>query len=383
MSRTSNSIRNIKYAVLGQAIGLLVSFISRIFFVRILSAEYLGVNGLFTNILSVLSLAELGVGSSIVYSMYKPLAEKDEYRLKALMGFYKKAYITIGIIIAVLGTALIPFLEFFIKDKPNVPHIQLIYLMFVVNSSISYFFSYKRSLIIADQKRYIATFYRYGFYFLLNIAQIIALVLTKSYILYLGLQIINTFIENIYISRKANELYPFLKGGEAVKMAKDEIDIIVRNVKAMMFHKLGGTVVMGTDNLLISKFVGVIQVGLYSNYLLIIKALNTVFGLAYQSITASIGNLGVIETNEKNKFIFECINLLGFWIYGVASICLINLFNPFIILWLGKEYLFPISIVLIIVINFYLTGTSFAIGEKDIKGIERKNHFKIEHSTIF
>lgn len=356
MSRTNNSIKNMKYAIVGQGIGLLISFVSRMIFVRSLSAEYLGLNGLFTNILSILSLAELGVGAAINYSLYKPLAEKEIYKIKALMGLYKKAYYSIGIIIAVVGTALVPFLGYLIKDMPDVPHIELIYLLFVINSSISYFFSYKRSLIIADQKRYITTIYRYGFYFLLNIAQIIVLVLTKNYFFYLILQIINTFLENIFVSKKADQIYPFLNDKGSTKLDKKEKSTIIKNVKAMVYHKVGGVAVAGTDNILTSMFVGIKEVGIYSNYQLIINGLNTVYGLAFQSITASIGNLGASEAKEKSIFIFNCINLLGFWIYGFSSICLMILINPFINLWLGKEYLFPMSLVLIIVVNFYLTG---------------------------
>jgi Membrane protein involved in the export of O-antigen and teichoic acid len=356
MSRTTNAIRNITYAIVGQGLALIIGFISRIVFIHILGAEYLGINGLFTNILSILSLAEMGFGTAIVYTMYKPLAERDNYKLRALMNLYKNAYIIIGIIIAIVGAALTPFLSFFIKEIPNVPYIQLIYLMFVANSSISYFYSYKRSLIIADQKKHIDTFYRYFFYFLLNIAQIVILLFTKNYILFIGLQIISTFIENVCISKKVDKLYPFLKERGKTKLDKEEKNIIGRNVKAMVYHKIGGIVVMGTDNILISKFVGVIQVGIYSNYLLIINALNSILGLAFQSITASIGNLGVTETNEKGLFIFECINFIGFWIYASVSICLINLINPFIRLWLGSDYLFPMPLVIIIIVSFYLTG---------------------------
>jgi len=356
MSRTKNSIRNIKYATIGQILGLMISFFARMIFVRTLSAEYLGVNGLFTNILSMLSLAELGIGTAIVYSMYKPLAEKDGSKLKALMELYKKAYITIGIAIAFLGTVLTPFLGYIIKDMPDIPHIYVIYLMFVANSSISYFFSYNRSLIIADQKKYIETFYRYSFFFVLNIFQILILIFTQNYIYYLGLQLINTFVGNIFISRKANQLYPFLREKSIVNLNKEEKNTIVRNVKALMFHRIGGIVVLGTDNLLIAKFVGIVSVGLYSNYLLITNALNMIFGLIFESLTASIGNLGVTEAKEKQQVTFETINFAGFWIYSFASICLINLINPFINTWLGKEYLFPLHLVLLIVMSFYLTG---------------------------
>ncbi|HCX48262.1 MAG TPA: hypothetical protein DG757_04320, partial [Bacillus sp. (in: Bacteria)] len=148
-------------------------------FVQTLSSEYLGINGLFSNILSMLSIAELGVGAAIVYSLYKPLSEQDVPKIKTLMSLYKKAYITIGMFIAITGVIITPFLNFIIKDMPDIPYIEFIYVLFVLNSAMSYFFSYKRSLIIADQKRYIATFYRYGFFLILNVVQIIILLITK------------------------------------------------------------------------------------------------------------------------------------------------------------------------------------------------------------
>jgi len=356
MSRSKNTFRNLKYAVIGQGFGLMISLVSRIVFLHTLSDEYLGLNGIFANILSVLSLAELGVGAAIIYSMYKPLAENDIYKIKALMSLYKKAYITVGIVIAFMGSALVPFLNVIIKDIPDIPYIKLIYLLFVINTSVSYFFSYKRSLLIADQKRYIATLYRYGFYLLLNSAQIIMLLTTRNYIAFLLLQIANTLLENIFVSLKADKLYPYLKDKNRAELNSEEKHTIIQNVKAMVFHKIGNTIVTGTDSILISMFVGVVEVGLYSNYLLIINALNTVYGLAFQSVTASIGNLGATESNIKNKFIFDCLNFLGFWIYGFSSIALFVLFNPFIRIWLGEEYLFPLPVVFIIIVNFYLTG---------------------------
>ena len=356
MSRTINSIRNIKYAVIGQVFALFISFFARMFFVKILGSEYLGLNGLFTNIISVLSVVELGIGPAIIFSLYKPLAENDIPKIKALMNLYQRAYITIGIIIFILGSLLTPLLPFIIKDIPDIPHIQLIYLMFVTNAAISYFFSYKRSLIIADQKRYIATAYRYGFFAILNIVQIIVLIITKNFIFYLGVQIFFTLLENILVSKRADRLYPYLRTPNKEKLDDDTKKIISRNVKAMLSHKIGGIIVNGTGNLLISKFVGVIAVGLYSNYYLIISALNLVFNLLFQSITASVGNLGVTQTRQRTYFIFNSLNLAGFWGIGFTAICLFNLFNPFINLWLGEEYLFQLEIVFLIVLNFYLNG---------------------------
>lgn len=356
ISRTSYSIKNVKYALIGQAFGLVISFLSRTVFVRVLSAEYLGINGLFSNILSILSLAELGVGQAIVFSMYKPLAERNESKIVALMGLYRKAYSVIGIVVSVLGVALLPFLRYFVQEMPDIPYIRLIYIIFVANSVVSYFFSYKRSLIIADQKGYIATIYRYGFYFVLNVAQIIALLLTRSYLLYLGLQLANTIVENVLVSKKADALYPFLNQNKTVRLDGAEKRVIIRNTTAMVFHRVGGIVVSGTDNILLSKLVGVTEVGLYSNYLLVVNALHMILGMFFQSITASVGNLGATESKRKQRFVFDCVNFVGFWAYGFVSICLLSLLNPFIQLWLGKDYVLSLPVVMVIVVNFYLNG---------------------------
>lgn len=377
MSRTKNSIRNAKYSIFSQLIVILISFLARMVFVHALSAEYLGLNGLFTNIISMLSFAELGIGTSIVFSLYRPLAEKNESKINALMNLYKKAYMVIGLVVGVLGLLLTPFLGYFISDLPDIPNIKLIYLMFVLNSVLSYFFSYRRSLIIADQKSYINSIFQSSSDLILNISQMIVLVLTHNYILYLSLKIISTIVLNISISLIVIKLYPYLNHKSKDKLEDEEKKSIVRNVKALSWHKIGGIVVFGTDSLLLSKFINVVAVGIYSNYLLIINALNLLFGLVFQSITASVGNLGTTESKEKNIFIFNCIDLICFWIYAIASISLINLFNPFIRLWLGEEYLFPTSTVVIIVINFYLSGRRKSVMTfKDAFGLFWNDRYK-------
>lgn len=356
MSRSKKSVKNIKYALIGQLLGLIISFIARIVFIRILGSEYLGLNGLFSNILVMLSLAELGVGEAITFSLYEPLAKNNKKKCKALMQIYKKVYTIIGIIILIIGICITPILPFLIKEMPNIKNINLIYILFVVNTSISYFFSYKRNLIIADQNRYIATFYRYSFYIVLNILQVIFLIITKNYIIFLLLQVMNTLLENIFVSRKANKIYPYLLEKDIVSLDNKSKKKIVKNTKAMMMHKIGGIVVTSTDNIILSKFVGLTAVGLYSNYFLILNALNIIFSQIYSSIVASVGNLFAVTNKEKQFEIFEKIDFLGFWIYCFSSVCLLCLFNPFITIWIGKKYLFNINIVLILVINFYITG---------------------------
>lgn len=356
---------------------VLINFLTRTVFARVLSAEYLGLNGLFSNILSVLSLAELGVGSAIIYSMYKPLADKDEYKLQALMNFYKKIYTSIGLFILVIGVGLTPFLPVFIKEMPDIPNIKTIYVLYVANSAFTYFFSYKRSFLIADQKKYIDSFYQYSFYLLRNVLQIILLLATRNFLLYLIIQIIVTFIQNATISIRTDRLYPFLKGKNVAVMDKEDTALIVKNTKALVMHKIGSVLVLGTDNLVISKFVGIIEVGLYSNYLLILTALNQAIGMVFQSLTSSIGNLGVTEEGNKNIAVFKAIDLIGYWTVSFAAISLAILFNPFINLWLGAQYLFPTSVVLLIVMNFYFSGRRQSVLTfKDALGLFWNDRYK-------
>lgn len=354
--RTKSSIINLTVAMIGQSLGILVSFFARIVFIQVLGTEYLGLNGLFTNILSILSLVELGIGPAIIYSLYKPLAERDTEKIKSLMRLYQKAYIGIGITILVLGICFTPFLDRFIKEIPNIPHIHFIFLLFVINAAISYFYSYKRSLIISDQKRYIATAYRYSIFILLNIIQIIILYLTHNFILFLICQIVATLIENILVSKKADKLYPYLREKNIQKVDKPTIEQIIRNVRAVIVHKIGGVVVKSTDSLIIAKFVGLVGVGLYSNYLLIINALEMITSQIFTSITASVGNLGATESNDKKRQIFNIVLFINFWIFGFISISLLALLNPFIQLWIGEEFILDTSIVIMIIINFYLSG---------------------------
>lgn len=354
--RTKKSIKNLVYAMVGQAFGILISFVSRIIFIKILSAQYLGVNGLFTNILTILSLVELGVGSAMVFNLYKPLATNDKEHIKSLMMLYKKAYSIIGILVLLLGVLFTPIYPYLINEVPNIPNLNLIYILFVLNTGISYFYSYKRSLIICDQKRYIATLFRYLMYFILNIVQIIILILTKNYILFLIAQVIFTWLENVLISKKADKMYPYLLEKDVQPLKKKELNEIKRNIKAMMFHKIGGVIVNSTDNILLSRLVGITAVGLYSNYYMITNALETVIMQFFNSIVASIGNLNAKSDKKRLKEVFDKVFFLNFVIFCTVCTCLFNLMNPFIKIWIGKEYMFSARTVTTIIICFYLKG---------------------------
>lgn len=357
MSRKKKSIKNFIVALICQTIGLVASFIARYFFVKILSSEYLGLNGLFSNILTILSFAELGIGTAITYSLYEPIKNEDVDKCTMLMNFYKKVYTIIGIIILLVGLSITPFINFFINEKPHIiENIYIIYMLFVINTGISYFFSYKRSYIIADQNRYIASIFRYGCYVLMNIIQTILLYVTKNYYLFLIIQIVFTFLENMMISYYANKLYPFLKNMKNIKLDSKTKKDINKNTRAMVAHKIGGIVVSSTDNILLSKIVNLATVGLYSNYYMITYALNLFFNQLYSSLTPSVGNLCVDSSDDIKYINFKRIDFLTFSLYSFSSIILLCFYNSFIKIWLGSNYLFNECIVTIIVLNFYLTG---------------------------
>lgn len=376
--RFFNSMRNLIASWLGQGFIIIATFVTRYYFVKILGTEYLGINGLFANILSILSLAELGIGVSISYSLYQPLAKGDTKTLKAIMQLFKKFYYAVGSMILVLGIAITPFITLFIKEvPPNMSDLHIDYMLYVINIGISYFFSYKAIIIIADQKKYIDEV-NYCFWFTcLNIFQIIFLVYTKSYIIYLVLQIVFTLFQNITISKIADRRYPFLKEKNIEKLSKEEINTIQRNSFAMIFQKLGTTVVNATDNLVLSKFVGLIIVGLYANYFSILNAVNMLVSQMFSAIAASVGNFNLSASREEIERVFQKTLLINAWSYGFASIALFNLFNPLITIWLGNDYLLSKTIVFVICINFYLNGMRQSVQNfRNALGIYWQDKFK-------
>ena len=300
MSRTTKSFRNILVALFGQISITLIGFIARKVFILFLNAEYLGLNGLFSSILTVLSLAELGLGPAMIFSLYKPLADKDLQVCCALMRLYQKVYRIIGSAVFIIGVCITPFITILIDNVPdNITNIHLIYVLFVINSAISYFFSYKRSFITASQNQYVIDGTHTIMYLALNTLQIVVLALTGNYILFLVIQIMATLLENVILSFIVKKRYPWLDVKNNYEIPEKKKREINRNVKAMVLHRIGGIVTDAIDNILISKFYGLLFLGLYSNYLLVIKAIKSLIQTFFSSITANI----VSKYTDTNKYI--------------------------------------------------------------------------------
>lgn len=355
MSRISMSIKNITYSITSQVLLILTQFILRKIFIENLGIDYLGINGLFANIISVLSFAELGVGTAIIYNLYQTVASKDDYKTASLLNFYKRVYIGIMFIIATIGVSLFPFLDYFIKNKPAIHNINYYYFFFLISTIASYFSVYKSSIIIAKQNNYVVTSISFLVSISIQIFQAIALILTKNYTLFLSINLIGILVKNIYITQYVNKLYPDVINNKATIDSETKSDI-GKNIKGMIFQKIGGVMVDSTDNIIISSFIGLNYVGLYSNYYMVILALRKLINNVFEQITSSLGNLCAQENIEKAHEVFLSINFINFWMISYIGIGIVNCINPLIGLWIGDEYLFTFQIVFVISLNFYLKG---------------------------
>ena len=312
-NRTNNSIKNYRMTMLSQMASILLNFIGRTFFIRLLSIEYLGVNGLFSNILSLLSLAELGVGTAITYMMYKPIAEDDRVKVAAYNQLYKKIYNCIGVFILVTGLSLTPIIYKLIKEPPQISEsIYIIYALFVINTAISYFYTYKRSLLIAHQKEYVNNQNIILFAIIKDVVLIALLYAFRSYYIYLTAQIVITFISNVVISRKTDKIFPEITSMSKQKIPASEIKTIIKNTLAMVCHKIGSVVVSGTANIFISYFVGLATVGVYSNYVMISTAALQIVGKGVNSLTASFGNLVATSSQQNILNVFKRVYFINF-----------------------------------------------------------------------
>lgn len=360
-SRTSYVIKNAWIGVVAQSVALVLSFLSRTFFIKILGSEYLGVNGLFTDILTMLSIAELGVGEAIVFNLYKPIAINDEKKIKTLIKFYKKAYQIIGLTIFAVGLLLIPFMDFIIPNRPNISeNLILIYVLFLANTSISYLYIYKSTILKANQKNYITVIYKQVFHCIQLVVQILLLYFTHNYILYLIIQFLCTFLRNFTLSRKASKMYPYLNDLENEDLTKEERHEIFEHIKGTFVYKVGRAIINGTDSIIISKYIGINAVGISSNYNLINSTIKKYLSQITSSFTASLGNSNAIESSEKKeKLLFE-VMYVCFVLYGYACVCLIILSNDLIRIWFGKEYLFNLSTVIIIIATIFIAGLRHA-----------------------
>lgn len=359
--RVINSLRNMTIGIAGQILIMIGSFITRTVFIYYLSIEYLGLSGLFTNLFTIFSIANLGIGTALTYSLYQPIAQKNFEKVSYLSRILDKSFKIIGIVIFCLGLAAFPFLEILVTSDEPIEHLNLIYFIYLFNFVFPYFIGYSsRAVITAHQKEYIYLRANYITVICADILQIIVLITTENFLPYLIVQTVCFSIMYIFMRYKSFQLLPYLKVRSTVSISKKERNSIINNIKGSIFYNFGFVVTNGTDNILMSAFIGIKQVGLYANYNFLITAVQAIIRQLFLSLVASVGNLNVLGTNDRKKFIFNVLFFSNFWFFGLCAISLFILSDAFIVLWIGENYLLSDLTVFLIVVNFYLVGMQTA-----------------------
>ena len=359
-SRSKNSIKNIQTGLIFKITNLILKFVMRTVFIYCLGQEYVGINGVFGNIISVLSLTELGIGTAIVYDLYKPIASGNESEITQLFRFYKKVYSVIGMIIFSVGLVLVPFLDIIITDISGIDQLTIIYVLTLASTVSTYFFAQYTSIIEAFQKQSVVSIFNIIGAIVKTIVEIIILIQLHSYIAYLIIEIAVNIMTNGLIAQKAMQMYPYLKN-KIASLHKNKINKIMKNAMSVFSLNVASTVVNATDNILISSMISTLIAGSYSTYLLIVMSVQQVVYTLKTSVLASVGNLCANGEYEKKRKVFWN---LSFVIYGVNTAvcsCFLALLTPFVLLWAGESYVLPRSVVLFLVINYYLRGLQWPV----------------------
>lgn len=360
MGRIQKAGKNIIFGYISNLVILLVNFIQRTTFIYVLGKTFSGVNETYTNVLSVLSLAELGIGTALNYSLYKPVAEHDIEKIKSYMRFYKKAYLTIAGVIAAVGIAISPFLKFILKNPGSltVKELTLYYYLFLFNTVISYFVAYKYSLSNAEQKNYIQT----NITTLTKIAaatvQITVLLLFRNFLFYLLAQSAVEFLQKIFVTLYMNRLYPYLRDKDVKKLTPQETQVVATKTKALICHKVGDVARLQTDILVISSFVNVDTSAIVGNYVYIITYVGNFVNIIFDSVISGFGNVVATESKERQYLLFRVYRFFACWLFGFGAVGFFHLLTPFIGgVWLRDEsWTLPWITVTLLVMDFYLKG---------------------------
>lgn len=351
--RTINSLLNSSFAMISQFIILIFAFITRTVFIKILGSEYLGFDALFTNVLSILSIVDLGLGTALNFSLYKPIRDGEVEKVAAIIQYFKKIFSFLGILLCVLSIFVVPFIGDLVKGSTNsIPYMQKVFLLYAILTFSSYFFTDVRTVFYAHQQNYKVLVFDFFTKILTKTLQVVILLIHPSYLWYLGIEILITLFFNFKLLKKAHSEYVYLYDHK-VKLSDYDRKIIFRDVKYLSLSKLSNIGISGTDSLIIAKFVGTAALGIYSNYLLILTSSSGLLVGLLNGIVASLGDLFAENNKEKIHQIFNLYNFISIQVgtfYAVATLCLIQ---PFMYLWVGKNYVLDFLVVIVVIFNNY------------------------------
>ncbi len=362
-TRTENSFNNASTGIILRIVTMLLTFVSRTVFIRVLGDACLGLNGLFTTILQMFSLAELGIGQAITFYMYRPIAEENKSRLVVLVRFYKISYRIIGFAIGGIGLALIPFLPSLVNLETDTGYsIPLIYILYLANTVVSYlFFSYPRTVLSAHQEEYIINQVDSGFVLLSTAGEIVSLLITKNFIVYLVVRLLLLIAKNISLGIISIKKHDYIREKSNEKLSKSDIREMFKDVYSIFIVKLSSQLFNSTDNLFISAMLGTVLAGYNSNYIMIINSVYGIISTIIYSCNASVGNLCAEGDKKKAEEVFRSMEFINFWISCFCTVCLYQLLNPFISLVWGKKYLFSMFAVALMCFNFYTVSSLYTL----------------------
>lgn len=377
IERTKNATRNMLFGIILHVYQMVIPFIMRTAIIYHMGVQYLGLNSLFASVLSVLSLAELGVGSAMVFSMYKPIAEDDYSRICALMRLYKLYYRAIGLAIAVVGVILTPFVPKLIHGNlPSDLSIYVLYLMHLASTVLTYWlFAYKNSLLLAHQRVDVMNKVTLCVDTALYVVQFFILLVLKNYYLYVIATLVSKAVTNILTAFVVDRMYPHYQPEGT--LSKEEIRTINRRVADLFTSKIGSVVVNSADTIVISAFLGLTVLAVYQNYYYIMNSIIAIIGIFMSSCTAGIGNSLIVESKEKNYNDLNKLTFMISWISGFCATCFLCLYQPFMIIWVGEELLMPYSAVICLCIYFYVYEINRLLNTfKDAGGIWHEDRFR-------
>lgn len=361
-SRTKNVIRNVSASMICQLVSIVFQFINRTIFTKLLGVEYLGVSGLFTNILTILSFAELGIGSAIVFRLYDPLAKGDDNKVHLYMNLYKKLYIIIAVVIATAGVLLVPFIKYLVDAPAVVEDIKILYCLYLLQTVVSYVCVYKKSLLIADQKDYVVSLISQIIDIVMCICHCVVLLLTHNFVLYCLVSSAMVLLNNILCSKYVDRRYTYLNRKAEGNLTKEEITLLKKDVKGLILTRVASTVFGGTDNIFISAFVGINYVGILSNYTLLFSTINSVMNKVFNSITASVGNLVSEGQIDKTESVLKRLFFANAVLYGYVTIGMLLLVKSFVTeLWLSDEFVLSFGIIFFAITELLLRSLHYPL----------------------
>lgn len=353
-NRITSLKKNLFFEFISHFLIVIFPFITKTIFIKLLGEEYLGISGLFTSILTILNLTELGITNVTVFSMYEPVAKNNYEKIVELLEFYKKLYIIIAAITTVLGLSFLPFLDIIINTDSVIPHLKIYYLLFLANSVFSYFYVYKSTVLIANQQQYIKSMAKTIFNILMQIAQIIILLIYKSYILYLLIQVIFVLINNLYLSYKSDKLYPYIKTKPKSSLPIEQKKRFFSDTLSMMSYKIGGSLLNSTDSIFISKLINLATVGYYSNYISLKVVMDNISNILTNALTGIIGNLSVDSSENIKKQSFDLVSCVFNSVAIYIAIGFYCVSSDIIKIWIGEKYVIDNYAVMALTINIYL-----------------------------